>query len=219
MPATADSKTMFETLDKLLNKTVKLLPECDSMTGLCNEFAGFFNEKVAVIRNDLDMTSASRCPSVACIEYCKGHTNIDEVITQFNEVTVEDVCKIIRSMPSKSCQMDTMPVEWLKDNVDTLAKPLTAIINQSFSSGTLPSKLREAVVTPILKKPTLNKDVLKNYRPVSNINYVSKIMEKIVWLIDLIIQPQQIWEKVYFKSQILVHEYWTILDHFCVPVL
>ena len=26
-------------------------------------------------------------------------------------------------------------------------------------------------------------------------------------------------EKVYFKSQILVHEYWTILDHFCVPVL
>ena len=27
------------------------------------------------------------------------------------------------------------------------------------------------------------------------------------------------WEKVYFKSQILAHEYWTILDHFCVPVL
>ena len=26
-------------------------------------------------------------------------------------------------------------------------------------------------------------------------------------------------EKVYLKSQILVHEYWTILDHFCIPVL
>ena len=55
----ADSKTMFTTLDKVLNKTVKHLPECDSMTGLCNEFAVFFffffNEKVAVIRNDLDM--------------------------------------------------------------------------------------------------------------------------------------------------------------------
>ena len=29
----------------------------------------------------------------------------------------------------------------------------------------------------------------------------------------------KIMEKVYLKSQILVHEYWTILDHFCVPVL
>jgi hypothetical protein len=35
-------------------------------------------------------------------------------------------------------------------------------------------------VTPILKKPSLDKKVLKNYRPVSNISYVSKIMEKIV---------------------------------------
>ena len=41
-------------------------------------------------------------------------------------------------------------------------------------------RLREAVVSPILKKSTMDKNILKNYRPVSNISYISKIMEKLV---------------------------------------
>ena len=61
-----------------------------------------------------------------------------------------------------------------------MCEPLTSIINESFRSGVFPSELREAVVKPILKKPSLDKEVLKNYRPVSNISYVSKVMEKIV---------------------------------------
>ena len=36
----------------------------------------------------------------------------------------------------------------------------------------------------------------------------------------MLLTPQyQYWEKVYFESQILVYEYWTILDHFGVAVL
>ena len=61
--------------------------------------------------------------------------------------------------------------------------PITTIINQSFSSGVFPERLREAVVSPILKKnlhETRTKNVLKNYRPVSNISYLSKLMEKLV---------------------------------------
>ena len=61
-----------------------------------------------------------------------------------------------------------------------MCEPLTSIINASFRTGVFPSKLREAVVSPILKKPSLDKEILKHYRPVSNISYVSKLMEKIV---------------------------------------
>ena len=101
-------------------------------------------------------------------------------LSAFCMVTVEDVTKLIMSMPSKSCALDILPMCLLKENIHTLAQSITTIINASLSTGTFPSKLREAVVSPLLKKPTLDKEVLKNYRPVSNISYISKIMEKVV---------------------------------------
>ena len=42
----------------------------------------------------------------------------------------------------------------------------------------MPDSLKRAAVTPLLKKPTLNKEDLKNYRPVSNLPYIGKLIEK-----------------------------------------
>ena len=56
---------------------------------------------------------------------------------------------------------------------------LTDIVNNSLTCG-MPSKMKQAMVTPLLKKPTLNSDELKNYRPVSNLSFVSKLTEKVV---------------------------------------
>jgi hypothetical protein len=75
--------------------------------------------------------------------------------------------------------LDTLPRWLFKDNNETMCQALKVIVNKSFSSGEFPSKLREAIVCPVLKKSTLDKNVLQNYRPVSNIRYYSKIMEKI----------------------------------------
>jgi hypothetical protein len=47
-------------------------------------------------------------------------------------------------------------------------------------SGSLPPSFKEAVVTPLLKKNSLDKNTLKNYRPVSNLPFLSKILEKVV---------------------------------------
>ena len=44
----------------------------------------------------------------------------------------------------------------------------------------MPTSLKAATVTPLLKKASLNPEDLKNYRPVSNLSYVSKLIEKIV---------------------------------------
>jgi hypothetical protein len=57
---------------------------------------------------------------------------------------------------------------------------ITDIVNTSLSSGTVPSSLKKAVVRPLLNKANLDKEVLKNYRPVSNLPYISKILEKVV---------------------------------------
>ena len=112
-------------------------------------------------------------------EYCMSQSK-NASLSAFCMVPVEDVTKLIMSTPSKSCALDILPMCLLKENIHTLAQSITTIINASLSTGTFPSKLREAIVSPLLKKPSLDKEVLKNYRPVSNISYISKIMEKVV---------------------------------------
>ena len=47
-------------------------------------------------------------------------------------------------------------------------------------SGLFPSAFKSAIMKPLLKKTTLNLDILKNYRPVSNLSFLSKILEKVV---------------------------------------
>ena len=50
----------------------------------------------------------------------------------------------------------------------------------SLLSGTVPHQFRQALVTSLLKKQGLDQNILRNYRPVSNLPFLSKILEKIV---------------------------------------
>ena len=56
---------------------------------------------------------------------------------------------------------------------------MTTIINESLHSGVVPQSFRNAVVTPLLKK-NLSTNEMKNFRPVSNLPFLSKILEKVV---------------------------------------
>ena len=61
-----------------------------------------------------------------------------------------------------------------------LISPITSIINLSLTEGSFPSHFKSAHVPPLLKKPFLNKDSMNNYRPVSNLSFLSKVLEKVV---------------------------------------
>ena len=63
-------------------------------------------------------------------------------------------------------------------SVDVLPTPITNIVNLSLKSGVFPDTLKMAHMTPLLKKPSLSKDDMKIYRPVSNLNFISKLLEK-----------------------------------------
>ena len=68
----------------------------------------------------------------------------------------------------------------VKCHLELLLPSITDIINMSLSSGIVPSSMKQALVTPLLKKPSLDPEVPKNYRPVSNLSFLSKILEKVV---------------------------------------
>ena len=58
---------------------------------------------------------------------------------------------------------------------------ITQIINSSFDDAAVPSELKQALVLPMLKNPSLDKKILKNVRPVSNLSFLAKVLERVVF--------------------------------------
>ena len=90
------------------------------------------------------------------------------------------VLKIINSASAKSYELDPIPTTLLYENLYILLPTITNIINTSLTTGIVPRDLKTAIVKPLLKKPSLDKNLLKNYRPISNLPFLSKILEKVV---------------------------------------
>ena len=99
---------------------------------------------------------------------------------RFVSVSESDVRKIIASSPDKQCELDPCPTWLVKSCIDILVKPITSIINYSLEEIVFPESFKHAHVTPLIKKPTLPRNELKNYRPVSGLNFISKFLEKVV---------------------------------------
>ena len=91
----------------------------------------------------------------------------------------DDVSVLVKKSPTKSCEADPIPTSLLKDILPNILPLLRVIVNKSLQTGTFPDDLKVALVRPLLKKTNLDL-VEKNYRPVSNLQYIGKLIEKAV---------------------------------------
>ena len=73
-----------------------------------------------------------------------------------------------------------MPTFLVREFVDILLPYLTTMVNASLQQGRLPISQKHAVVTPLLKKPGLDASDLASFRPVSNLTFMSKVVERAV---------------------------------------
>ena len=76
-----------------------------------------------------------------------------------------------------SCAIDPVPTNILKQIVDHIIEPITCIVNKCLSTGIFPSQWKSSVITPVIKKQNLD-HTHENFRPVSNLTFLSKILEK-----------------------------------------
>ena len=106
--------------------------------------------------------------------------NTREALHNLSHVTYAEVRCLVLSAAYKSSDLDPLPTGSVKDCIDILVTPIVSIVNLSLSEGCFPSHFKSALVSPLWKKPTLNRDDMKNYRPVSNLSFLSKILEKVV---------------------------------------
>ena len=82
--------------------------------------------------------------------------------------------------PPANWTRSNKPTSLLQDIAPTVVLAITSIMNSSLSSGTVPSAFKQATITPLLKKPTLNPAQVENYRPVSLLPFLSKTLERAV---------------------------------------
>ena len=76
-------------------------------------------------------------------------------------ITEEDLLKIVKSSPIKSCDLDPIPASLFWACIDILITTLTNIVNYSLQEGSFPNCFKIVHVLPLLKKENLDKTHLK----------------------------------------------------------
>ena len=169
--AKGNTKKLYQIVAELTGKkSDNPMPPGEGDSTVAEKFADHFMCKIAKIRDSLQ-------------DYPKYEPRMKEVpeVDQFEELTEEEVTKLISELNTKSCEIDTIPASMVKEYVNELLPVITKLVNLSLQTGTFPEKWKEAIVRPLLKKRGLELEYA-NYRPVSNLTFFSKLIEKAVLL-------------------------------------
>ena len=160
-------KALFKLFNKLVGERKSTqYPKAESNKQLANDFVQFFKDKIEkiVARFDIGTEAASNPEQPAATPK----------LLEFKQLNQD-----IRKSPSTTCALDPLPTDILKCCLDELLPVITSLVNQSLSTGTMPSSFKQALVVPLLKKPNASIES-KNFRPVSNLTFLSKVIERIV---------------------------------------
>ena len=115
------------------------------------------------------MRPAAVTPSERCVNLCN-----------FADVNEDEVSEYATKPSSKPCSLDHLPAPVLKVCLKELLPTITKVVNLSFSNGVMPDALKTAELLPSLKKPDADHKQFSNFRPISNLTMISKVVEKVV---------------------------------------
>ena len=134
---------------------------------LSEDFATYFLDKIDKIRE--------RFKGIE--QYQPSELEIPQLV-KFAPVTTSMLAQIIRQMPSKTCQLDDVPTAKLQEILEGCLPSITHIVNSLLGQEKFCEAWKEAIVKPLVKKKELGTQN-SNYRPVSNLCFISKIVEKV----------------------------------------
>jgi len=173
-------KSLFKKVNVFLGKSKECLPTNTDEEILANDFGNFFTEKVNKIRSDIEAKASTMPVDLNEEELSDCAVSAEKKLNMFTDVTNDDIQRLIGDLPDKFCDLDPIPAFLLKECAEVLTPVLKYIINTSLKSATFPEKLKTAIISPIIKNINGDIDKLSNYRPVSNLPIISKIIEKAV---------------------------------------
>lgn len=162
-------KVLFDTISSLVCPAAPITPvfcEADS-----NALLRFFTNKIKMIK---DQIPPLLCGTPALIE------PVSSLWSSFKSVTLADISALVTKMKPSSCSSDVLPFRLFVKVFDEIGPWVTQMVNLSLSTGVFPSAFKHAIVEPLLKKTGLDPTDLSNFRPISKLPLLSKILEKVV---------------------------------------
>ena len=164
---------LFSTVARLTNNQTP--PDLNIPSQLnSNDFMNFFTDKIDNIRNTITNVDSTASNTLVLSIAPK------DKLQCFTTIGQEELNKLITASKPTTCLLDPVPTKLLKELLPVAEKPLLNIINSSLSLGHVPKPFKLAVIKPLIKKPQLDPSELANYRPISNLPFMSKILEKVV---------------------------------------
>ncbi len=164
-----DMRNLFRTFNSLLCPPPP--PPTTSITA--DDFATFFTNKTKTI--------SSQFSPPLIQDPQPTRSTAQTPIFSFCPLTEAEVSKLLLSSHPTTCPLDPIPSHLLQAISPALLPALTHIINTSLLTGIFPTAFKQARVTPLLKKTTLNTSLLENYRPVSLLPFIAKTLERVVF--------------------------------------
>lgn len=163
-----NTKGTYALVNKLTGSTTSNpMPESNNNEKLANDFADFFIGKIEKIRQALNQHQL----------YTVNENYDGPLLEEFRPFTEKEVKKLMGSMQTKSCESDPLPTKFIKEHIDSFLPILTKFINVSLKNGSFAEDWKLAILRPLLKKAGLEL-IHSNYRPVSNLAFLSKLVEK-----------------------------------------
>ena len=206
----SDSKVLFNTIDPMLHRTPQNhYPSCGSPKELCDKFAHFFCDKIVTIRHQLDTLSITNAPAFPLID--------DAIITcelsEFSPTSEDELSGLVKKIAAKSCSLDPVPASLLRYCIDDLLPIIKSVVNLSFNSVSMPSSIKNAVLSPLLKKPSLDFEIFLTFDLYLTWSFCLRLLKKLqpcVWRIICVIT---IWMKV---SSLLIRNTTVVRQRFYV---
>jgi hypothetical protein len=168
--AASSQRKTFQVVGKLAgtDEPCPVLPEMERKEA-SDCLSNYFKDKILSIRQNMPVSVA---PSSR-----EFHGSL---LHDFTPITADDLMALIKKSNKTTAEVDPIPTKLLMDCLDILLPIIMKIINSSLKSGFVPAPLKRAVIRPLLKKTGLDANQPKNYRPVSNLPYISKLLERVV---------------------------------------
>ena len=164
---------LFKTIEKLLSSNpAQRYPF--GTDNLSESFVDFFTNKIVRIRNDLD--TFSRIPNGSPVTSCSTKTDsclASQFLREFRLVDEEVISGYVRNLCTNSCTLHPIPWTVFQRCHRGLAPIITRIVNLSLQGGQVPDSLKVGVKKPLLKKRGAEHENFSNFRPVSNLYFLS----------------------------------------------
>ena len=133
-----DTKSIYAMSFKLLGKmTDNPLLEHNSKLDLANDFNNYFKDKIDIIMTNLQSSDDNQIDP----KYIESNRKTDVKFEEFSLIKEDTIKTIVRSSPSKSCELDSLPISLLKQHLDVIAPALRDLVNNSVKSGIMSSNL------------------------------------------------------------------------------